>query len=208
MEQQTQQFSALSEKPVGKLLIQYAVPAIVAMAAASVYNIIDGIFIGQGVGAEAIMGLALTGPLMSLTAAFGAMVGVGAATLMSVKLGQRDYRTAQRILGNVVVMNVALGVLLGLGLLLFIDPVLRFFGASNVTLPYARSFMEVILLGNVVTHLYLGLNAMLRSTNRPEKAMVATIGTVILNCIFAPIFIFLFDWGIRGQLWRRFWGRL
>lgn len=199
MEQsKTNQFNVLAEKPVGSLLMQYAIPAIVAMAASSVYNIIDGIFIGQGVGAEAIMGLALTGPLMSLTAALGAMVGVGAATLMSVKLGQKDYGTAQKILGNVVIMNLTLGIVLGLLLLVFINPILRFFGASDVTLPYARNFMSIILVGNVVTHMYLGLNALLRSTNRPQKAMCATIGTVVLNCILAPIFIFVLGWGIRG----------
>lgn len=199
MEQsKTNQFNVLAEKPVGSLLMQYAIPAIVAMAASSVYNIIDGIFIGQGVGAEAIMGLALTGPLMSLTAAFGAMVGVGAATLMSVKLGQKDYGTAQKILGNVVIMNLTLGIVLGLLLLVFINPILLFFGASDVTLPYARNFMSIILVGNVVTHMYLGLNALLRSTNRPQKAMCATIGTVVLNCILAPIFIFVLGWGIRG----------
>lgn len=199
MEQsKTNQFNVLAEKPVGSLLMQYAIPAIVAMAASSVYNIIDGIFIGQGVGAEAIMGLALTGPLMSLTAAFGAMVGVGAATLMSVKLGQKDYGTAQKILGNVVIMNLTLGIVLGLLLLVFINPILRFFGASDVTLPYARNFMSIILVGNVVTHMYLGLNALLRSTNRPQKAMCATIGTVVFNCILAPIFIFVLGWGIRG----------
>ena len=195
---QTDKFNTLGEKPVGKLLMQYAIPAIVAMTASSIYNIIDGIFIGQGVGKEAIMGLALTGPVMSLTAAFGAMVGVGASTLMSVRLGQKDYATAQKILGNVVIMNVAMGLLLGLGLQLFLSPILRFFGASDATLPYAHDFMTVILAGNVVTHLYLGLNALLRSTNRPMMAMYATFGTVILNCIFAPILIFGLDWGIRG----------
>lgn len=194
----TNQFNVLAEKPIGSLLLQYAIPAIVAMAASSVYNIIDGIFIGQGVGSEAIMGLALTSPLMSLTAAFGAMVGGGAATLMSVKLGQKDYATAQKILGNVVIMNLSLGIVLGMLLLIFINPILRFFGASDVTLPYARSFMSIILVGNVVTHTYLGLNSMLRSTNRPQKAMYATFGTVLLNCILAPLFIFVLDWGIRG----------
>ena len=192
------QFNVLAEKPVGALLMQYAIPAIVAMAASSVYNIIDGIFIGQGVGPEAIMGLALTGPMMSLTAAFGAMVGVGAATLMSVNLGQKDYTTAQKILGNLVIMNLTLGIVLGAILLCFINSILRFFGASDVTLPYAREFMSIILVGNVVTHMYLGLNAMLRSTNRPQKAMYATFGTVILNCVLAPIFIFVLNWGIRG----------
>lgn len=195
---QTEKFNVLGEKPVSKLLMQYAIPAIVAMTASSIYNIIDGIFIGQGVGKEAIMGLALTAPVMSLTAAFGAMVGVGAATLMSVRLGQKDYATAKKILGNVLIMNIVMGVTLGFVLQLCLTPILRFFGASDATLPFAHDFMTIILAGNVVTHLYLGLNALLRSTNRPMKAMYATFGTVGLNCIFAPIFIFVLGWGIRG----------
>ena len=198
MEADKEKFLVLGEKPVGRLLFQYAMPAIVAMAASSVYNIIDGIFIGQGVGPAAIMGLALTMPVMSLTVAFGAMVGVGGSTLMSVRLGQRDYEAANKILGNVLVMNVVMGLSLQLLLQLALKPVLRFFGASDVTLGPAYDFMTVILIGNVVTHLYFGLNALLRSTNRPEKAMHATIGTVIVNCLFAPLFIFFFKWGIRG----------
>lgn len=196
--EQAKQFNVLGEKPVGSLLMEYAIPAIVAMAASSIYNIIDGIFIGQGVGPHAIMGLALTGPVMSLTAAFGAMVGVGAATLMSVRLGQKDYDTARHILGNVLIMNIVIGLGLGIVLQIFLSPILRFFGASDVTLPYAYDFMTVILCGNVVTHLYLGLNALLRSTNRPRMAMYATFGTVIINCLLAPLFIFVFNWGIRG----------
>ena len=171
---QTKNFNELGEKPVGSLLMQYAIPAIIAMTASSLYHIIDGIFIGQGVGKEAIMGLALTGPLMSLTAAFGAMVGVGGSTLMSVKLGQKDYDTARTILGNVVTMNLVMGFSLGVILLWALDPILRFFGASDITIGPARDFMTVILAGNVVTHLYLGLNALLRSTNRPRLAMYAT----------------------------------
>ena len=191
-------FNELAEKPVGRLLASYALPAIVAMTASSIYNIVDGIFIGQGVGEHAIMGLALTAPLMSLTAAFGAMVGVGAATLMSIRLGQKDYNTAQKILGNVVVMNVTMGLLLGIILQIFLTPILNFFGASPDTLPYAHEFMTVILTGNVVTHLYLGLNALLRSTNRPKLAMYSTFGTVGINLALAPIFIFVFGWGIKG----------
>ncbi len=195
---QTDKFNELGEKPVGRLLLQYAVPAIIAMTAASLYNIIDGIFIGQGVGDKAIMGLALTAPIMSLTAAFGAMVGVGAATLMSIRLGQKDYASAGRILGNVILMNVAMGLLLGVVLQVFLDPILFFFGASQDTLPYAHDFMTVILTGNVVTHLYLGLNSMLRSTNRPKLAMYATFGSVGINALLAPLFIFVLGWGIRG----------
>lgn len=194
----TKQYNELGEKPVGRLLLSYAIPAIIAMAASSVYNIIDGIFVGQGVGPAAIMGLALCAPVMSLTAAFGAMVGVGGATLMSVRLGQKDYRAAQDILGNVVLMNIIMGLVLGIVLQLSLEPILRFFGASDNTIGPAYDFMTIILLGNVITHLYFGLNALLRSTNRPKMAMYATFGTVGFNCILAPLFIFVFDWGIRG----------
>lgn len=188
----------LSEKPVFSLLLQYAIPAIVAMVASSLYNIVDGIFIGQGVGAGAIMGLAITMPIMNLSAAFGAMVGVGGSTLLSVKLGEKDYNFAAKILGNVITLNCIIGIGLGVVMLLFLDPILRFFGASDYTIPYARDFMVIVLIGNVFTHLFLGLNAMLRSSGKPKKAMKATIMTVIINIALAPLFIFVLHLGIRG----------
>lgn len=188
----------LSEKPVFSLLLQYAIPAIVAMVASSLYNIVDGIFIGQGVGAGAIMGLAITMPIMNLSAAFGAMVGVGGSTLLSVKLGEKDYNFAAKILGNVITLNCIIGIGLGAVMLLFLNPILRFFGASDYTIPYARDFMVIVLIGNVFTHLFLGLNAMLRSSGKPKKAMKATIMTVIINIALAPLFIFVLHLGIRG----------
>ena len=190
--------TALGTEKIGKLLIQYAVPAIIAMTASSLYNMVDSIFIGHGVGRMAISGLALTFPLMNLAAAFGSLVGVGAATLVSVKLGQKDYDTAQRVLGNVLVLNIIIGLAFTVLTLLFLDPILFFFGGSEATIGYARDYMEVILLGNVVTHLYLGLNAVLRSAGHPQRAMYATIATVVINTILDPLFIFVFDWGIRG----------
>ena len=188
----TEQYTVLGEKPVGALLLQYALPAIIAMMASSLYNIVDGIFIGQGVGADAITGLALTNPLMAISAAFGAMVGVGGATLMSVRLGQQDYESARKILGNVVLLNILCGLLFQVGVYLFLDPILRSFGASDATLPYAREFMHIILLGNVFTHLFYGLNAQLRSTNRPRLAMYSTFGSVFINAAFCALFIFGF----------------
>ena len=188
----------LGEQPIGKLLMQYAVPAIIAMTASSLYNMIDSIFIGHGVGAMAISGLAITFPLMNLAAAFGSLVGVGASTLVSVKLGQKDYDTAQLILGNVMSLNVLIGIGFTILTLLFLDPILYFFGASEATISYARDYMVVILLGNVVTHMYLGLNSVLRAAGYPQKAMFATILTVVINTILAPIFIFVFHWGIQG----------
>lgn len=188
----------LGTLPIGKLLTQYAVPAIIAMTASSLYNMVDSIFIGHGVGPLAISGLAITFPLMNLAAAFGSLVGVGASTLVSVKLGQKDYATAQQILGNVVSLNLIIGILFTIITLIFLDPILYFFGASEATLPYARDYMEIILMGNVVTHMYLGLNAVLRSAGHPQKAMIATILTVVINTILDPLFIYGFDMGIQG----------
>ena len=190
--------TALGTEKIGKLLMQYAIPAIIAMTASSLYNMVDSIFIGHGVGAMAISGLALTFPLMNLAAAFGSLVGVGAATLVSVKLGQKDYDTAQRVLGNVLVLNIINGLAFTVVTLIFLDPILYFFGGSDATVGYARDYMVVILLGNVVTHLYLGLNAVLRSAGHPQKAMVATIATVVINTILDPVFIYGFGWGIQG----------
>lgn len=189
---------ALGTESIGRLLIQYAVPAIIAMTASSLYNMVDSIFIGQGVGTMAISGLALTFPLMNLSAAFGSLVGVGASTLISVRLGQKDYDTAQRVLGNVFVLNILLGVVFMVVMLAFLDPVLYFFGGSDRTVSYARDYMQIILSGNIITHLYLGLNAVLRASGHPKKAMYATVGTVIVNTILDPLFIYGFGWGIRG----------
>lgn len=188
----------LGTRPIGSLLLQYALPAIVAMVASSLYNMVDSIFIGQGVGATAISGLAITFPFMNLSAAFGAAIGVGSSAFLSVKLGQRDYGIANVILGNCIALNILVGIVFGgIGLLL-LDPILRFFGASEYTLPYAREYMEIILAGNAVTHLYLGLNAVLRSASKPKVAMNLTIFTVILNAILDPLFIYAFGLGIRG----------
>ena len=188
----------LGQKPVGQLLWQYALPAIVAMTASSLYNIIDRAMIGQLVGPEAIAGLGITFPFMNLSAAFGAAVGVGASTCISVKLGQKDYQTAENLLGNTVTLNLIIGFLFMVVSLVFLDPILRFFGASDVTLPYAREFMIIILLGNMVTHMYFGMNAVLRAAGKPRHAMYATLFTVAMNIILVVAFVWWFRWGIRG----------
>ena len=188
----------LGTKPIGKLLMQYALPAIIAMTASSLYNIIDRIFIGQVVGPLAISGLAITFPFMNLSAAFGAAVGVGSSTAISVKFGQKDYETAENILGNTVTLNLIIGIVFGAVSLLFLDPILRFFGASDETIPYARDFMQVILAGNVISHMYFGMNAVLRAASKPKQAMYATMFTVGMNILLDFFFILWFGWGIRG----------
>lgn len=191
----------LGTERVSVLLRKYAVPAIIAMTASSLYNIVDSIFIGQGVGPYAISGFAITFPFMNLAAAFGSLIGVGASTLSSVLLGQRDYDNARKVLGNVVVLNFIIGGLFTILSLAFLDPILYFFGASDNTITYAKEYMVIILAGNIVTHMYLGLNALLRSSGHPKQAMSATMLTVVLNCILDPIFIFVFDMGIAGAAW-------
>ena len=188
----------LGTERIPKLLKQYAVPAIIAMTASSLYNMVDAIFIGHGVGPYAISGLALTFPFMNLAAAFGTLVGVGASTMASMLLGQKNYDIARKVLGNVVVLNFIIGLLFTIVALVFLDPILYFFGASENTISYAREYMQIILAGNVITHVYFGLNSLLRSAGHPKKAMAATIMTVLLNAILDPLFIFTFDMGIRG----------
>ena len=190
----------LGTQKIGTLLRQYAVPGIIAQTAASLYNMVDSIYIGHipGVGASAISGLAVTFPLMNLSVAMGTLVGVGAMTLISVLLGQRNYGAAQKVLANVLTLNVIIGIVFSAVTLSFLDPILRFFGASDVTLPFARDYMFIILLGNAFTHLYHGFNGLIRSSGHPRTAMALTLFTVISNAILDPIFIFGLHLGIRG----------
>lgn len=191
----------LGTEKISRLLKQYALPAIIAQTAASLYNMVDSIFIGQGVGPLAISGLAVTFPLMNLSTAFGTLVGAGAAVMLSVLLGQKNYKAANKVLGNVVSLNIIIGLIFMAVTLIFIDPILYFFGASENTLPYAKEYITIILIGNVITHVYFGLNAAMRSSGFPKKAMALTIFTVVFNTILDPIFIFVFDMGIAGAAW-------
>lgn len=188
----------LGTEKISKLLKQYAIPAIIAMTASSLYNMVDSIFIGHGVGAYAIAGLAITFPLMNLGAAFGSLVGVGASSLISMLLGERNYGMAQKVFGNVITLNLLIGLIYTIVVLLFLDPILIFFGGSEQTLPYAREYMVIILWGNMITHMYFGLNAILRAAGFPKRAMYATIFTVVLNTVLDPVFIYVFDMGISG----------
>ena len=190
----------LGTEKIGKLLRQYAVPGIIAQTAASLYNMVDSIYIGHipGVGSAAISGLAVTFPLMNLSIAMGTLVGVGAMTLISVLLGQRNYQAAQKVLSNVLTLNVFIGIIFTAVTLSFLNPILRFFGASDTTLPFARDYMMIILAGNVFTHLYHGFNGLIRSSGHPKVAMGLTLFTVFSNAILDPIFIFVLGMGIRG----------
>lgn len=186
----------LGTEKIRKLLLQYAVPSIIAMSCSSLYNLVDSIFIGQFAGGYALAGLALTFPLMNLGTAFSSLIAVGASANIGIFLGKKDYPMAQKVLGNVVTLNFIIGILYMVGVLAFLDPILYFFGASENTIAPAREYMQVILGGNIISHTYFALNAVLRATGLPRKAMNASIYTVVINAVLDPLFIWL--WGIRG----------
>ena len=190
----------LGTEKISKLLSKYAIPGIIAMTASSLYNMVDSIFIGhiEGVGALAISALGVTFPLMNLSTAFGTLVGVGSSTIISVLLGQRNYDNANKVLRNTVTLNTIIGLLFMAVVLAFLEPILRFFGASDATLPYAMEYTTIILIGNVITHLYFGLNNLIRASGNPKTAMGLTIFTVTSNAILDPVFIFGLGMGIKG----------
>lgn len=188
----------LGTEPVHKLLWKYALPAIIAMTATSLYNIVDSIYIGHGCGALALGALTVAKPFMDICAAFGSLVGVGASSLLAIYFGEKDYDRANRVLGNVIVMNVILSAIVMIVGLIWLNPILMAFGASPDTLTYAHEYMEIILYGNILTHIYFGLNALLRSAGHPRFSMVATIVAVTVNIILDPILIFGCDMGVRG----------
>ena len=188
----------LGIEPVNRLLWKYALPAIIAMTATSLYNIVDSVYIGHGCGALALSALTVAKPFMDICAAFGSLVGVGASSLLAIYLGEKDYDKANRVLGNVIVMNIILSAVVMIVGLIWLDPILFAFGASDDTIHYAHEYMEIILYGNILTHIYFGLNAMLRSAGHPRFSMTATIVAVVVNIILDPIFIFALDMGVRG----------
>ena len=188
----------LGKESIGKLLLQYSIPAIIGMTITSIYNIIDSIFIGHGVGPMAIAGLAISFPLMNLVVAFCTLVSAGGSTLASIRLGQKDMKGATEILSHTLMLCITNSFFFGILSFIFLDDILVFFGASSETLPYARSFMQVILLGTPITYTMIGLNNVMRATGYPKKAMLTSMVTVVANIILAPIFIFHFEWGMRG----------
>ena len=193
---------SLGTDNISKLLFNYATPAIIAMASSSLYHLIDSAFVGHGVGGAAIAGMAITMPIMNIGAAFGAMVGVGAGARISLRLGEGNKAAAEKTLCNAVILNIIIGFTIMAVMLTFLDPILVLFSggrASAETLEYAREFMQIILLGNVTMHLYLGMNDMIRASGNPRKSMAIMLTSVAVNLMLNPLFIFKFGWGIRGS---------
>ena len=198
MSKATGNINDLETRPIGRLLWEYSLPAVVGMLVLSLYNVIDRIFIGQGVGADAIGGLAITFPVMNISAAIGLLIGAGAAARVSILLGAKDQRGAEQVLGNALVLILVNAIIYLAIFAIFIDEILVQFGASEATLPYARDFMMWLLPGMLVMNVMFSFNSIMRSSGYPAKAMVTMIIGTIANVILAPIFIFWLDMGIKG----------
>lgn len=191
----------LENKPISKLVWDYALPAIVGTMVNATYNIVDRIYIGQGVGSLAISGLAITFPVMNLTAALGMLVGAGAASRISISLGKKDHERAEKILGNSFLLTILLNLVFITFLMIFLEPILMAFGASEETYPYARDYLQIILPGNIFVTMTYSFNSMMRASGYPQKAMYTMLIGAVLNIILVPIFLYVFDMGIAGVAW-------
>ncbi len=202
---------ALATESVWRLLLRFSLPAILATSATSLFNLTDSIFIGKGVGPMAMAALGVVLPIMNIVSAFGAMIGVGAASLLSIRLGADDRPSADHVLNNVVLLNVVLAIFITTFGLLFMEPLLRMFGASDDvvvqgvvvkgSLDYAKSYLRILLVGNFITNMYLSLNELMRVSGYPRKSMMIMLAAVVLNVALDALFIFHFRWGIAGSAW-------
>jgi len=188
----------LATDNIAKLLWMYSLPAMVGTVVMSVYNIVDRIFIGQGVGPLAISGLALTFPFMIVLMAFGMLIGAGSASRISITLGENNKEKAEKILGNAVTLTFIISGTVVLFAMLFMDDLLYLFGGTTNTIQYAHDYMKIIIPGGVLTALYFGLNNIMRASGHPRKAMFNILLGAVCNIILDPIFIFVFHWGIEG----------
>lgn len=200
-EEKTIKAHELGTLPIGRLLRYYALPSIVGSMVNSLYNVVDRIFIGQGVGGLAISGLALTFPILIFLQAFGLLVGVGASSRISILLGQKKNNEAEHLLGNAFILSIILSLSTIAITMLAMEPLLYAFGASADTIPYAKSYLEIVVPGNIFANLTFSYNSVMRSTGYPLKAMVTMIIGAVLNVILDALFIYGFGWGIKGAAW-------
>lgn len=198
---QTKKELDFQTKKISKIVWEYALPGIIGTVVTALYNVIGRIFIGQGVGALAISGLAITFPVMNLTSSLGMLVGAGAAARISISLGKRDKLTSEKILGNSLLLTILLNAVFITLILIFLEPILRAFGASDLTLPYAYDYLKIVLLGNVFVSLTYNFNAMMRASGYPKKAMVTMLIGAVFSVILTPIFLYVFNLGIQGVAW-------
>lgn len=192
------QTSQLGEGQISELLIKFSLPAIVGMLVNALYNVVDRVFVGRGVGFLAIGGVTVGFPIMIIQMAFGMLIGIGATALISIRLGQQKKDEAEIIAAHALVLLVILSIIIALVGLTFLDPLLRLFGASAEVMPYAQDFMRIILIGTVFQSVGFGMNNIIRADGNPKIAMATMLIGAVLNAILCPIFIFYFKWGIKG----------
>lgn len=188
----------LEHEKISRLLVHYAIPAVIGTMVNALYNIVDRIFIGQGVGPLAISGLTLTFPILLFMQAFGMLVGAGAATRVSIHLGRKANDMAENVLGNAFTLTFILSVLTIVPCMLFMRPLLIAFGGSEQTIPYAEDYLYIAIPASLLASLSFSFNAVMRASGYPRKAMVTMMIGAIANVILDPIFIFVFDMGIQG----------
>ncbi|MFA7572904.1 MAG: MATE family efflux transporter [Lutispora sp.] len=188
----------LGESEIPKLLLKFSVPAIVGMLVNALYNVVDMIFIGRGVGPLGIAGVRMGFPIIIVSMAFSMLIGIGANSLISIRLGQKRKEDAELILGNAMVAMVVIALALSILGLVFMDPLLRVFGASESVMPYAQDYLSIVLYGAIFQIIGMGMNNFIRGEGNPKIAMVTMLIGAILNTILDPIFIFVFRWGIKG----------
>ncbi len=189
----------LGEERITKLLIKFSIPGIIGMLVNAFYNVVDRIFVGNGVGSLGIAAITVAFPVMLLLMAFSMLIGVGASTLVSIRLGQQKKEEAEQIIGNALVLSVSIAIVISAASLIFLEPLLRLCGASDAVLPYARDFTTIILLGSVFQIVSMGMNNFIRAEGNPKIAMYTMLIGALLNCVLNPIFIFGLGLGIRGS---------
>jgi putative MATE family efflux protein len=186
---------------IGRLLLRFSIPSIVGMLVQALYNIVDRMFIGYGIGALGIAGVTISFPLMLVMISFSILVGVGANTLFSIRMGEGRKAEAERILGNAFILLFLVPLLASLAALAWLDPLLRLIGTSEELLPYARAYARIILFGSAMATTGHGLSHFIRSDGRPVVSMAAMIIGALANTVLDPLFIFVFHWGMAGAAW-------
>ncbi|MGI6555035.1 MAG: MATE family efflux transporter [Bacillota bacterium] len=189
----------LGEERITKLLIKFSIPGIIGMLVNAFYNVVDRIFVGNGVGSLGIAAITVAFPVMLLLMAFSMLIGVGASTLVSIRLGQQKKEEAERIIGNALVLSASIAIVISATSLIFLEPLLRLCGASDAVLPYAKDFTTIILLGSIFQIVSMGMNNFIRAEGNPKIAMYTMLIGALLNCVLNPIFIFGLRLGIRGS---------
>lgn len=189
----------LETQGIGSLILKFSIPAVIGMLVNALYSVVDRIFIGRGVGSIALSGVAVTFPITNIIMGVGMLVGTGAAAVVSIKLGQKKAEEAEKIVSNALVLTIIFSIAVSVVGIIFLEPILKLFGASAETMPYAKKFARILLAGTVLQNIGFGLNPIIRSEGDPKTAMKTMLIGAVLNFIFNPVFIFGLKLGVVGS---------